>query len=305
MPAAERIVEISEAITHLSTRHEQLVVKRDSEAEISVPLNELATLILSGKRSTISQPLLSGIMRHGGSVVVCDNAYQPIGLMLPLNVHTLQTERIRAQCRSSLPRCKRLWQQIVKLKVLAQAGVLHRSTGNDAGLKHLATKVLSGDRTNIEGHAAQRYWPRVFSDPNFRRRREGGGANRLLNYGYAVLRAAVGRAICATGLHPSIGLHHRHRNNPWCLADDLMEPYRTVVDEAVVQWVENRGHDCPMNGETKTVLVSALTQRVQSGGETRTLFAWIERTASTLAQAYLEETDRIFYPEGLFSGHKK
>ena len=139
----------------------------------------------------------------------------------------------------------------------------------------------------------------LFDDLSFRRRREADDQNRLLNYGYAVLRAAVGRSVCGAGLHPSIGLHHHGRNNPWSLADDLMEPYRPLVDSAVVELVGIHGTDCPVDGQAKQSLVSVLTDRLSSEGESRSVFDWISRTASSLAQVFLGDADRLSFPRGL------
>jgi CRISPR-associated protein Cas1 len=303
MPAADKVVEISDSAVHLSVRHEQLVVRTESDTEVSVPLVETIALILSGRRATTTQPVLAGVMRNGGAILVCDNSYLPVGLMLPLGINSLQTERTLAQAQISVPRKKRLWQQIVKAKIIAQAAVLERTYGKDAGLRQLAKKVNSGDRSNVEGLAAQRYWPRLFNNVEFRRRREGGGPNKLLNYGYAVLRAAVGRSICAAGLHPSLGLHHHHRNNSWCLADDIMEPYRPIVDEIVVHWVDSHGYDCELTREAKSQLVGILTERLCSQGDSRTLIAWIEKTVASLVQAYLGKAGLILFPDGLFDGN--
>lgn len=300
MTTVDRIVELSESATYASVRYEQLVVRQRDGTETTVPLAELVALVLGGQQVVATQAALAGVLRHGGCVVVCEQGHLPVGLMLPLAAHGLQTERMIAQAKVSLPRRKRLWQQIVRAKISAQAAALRRVQNNDYGLALMANRVQSGDRTNLEASAAQRYWPKIFGDPDFRRHRDGGGANRLLNYGYAILRAAVARALCATGLHPSLGLHHHHRNNPWCLADDLMEPYRPLVDEIVARWIVDHGRDCPIDREAKSALVSVLYQRLTSSGESRTLLSWIERSASSLASAYLGQTDRIFFPEGLF-----
>lgn len=299
MPGAERVLDFSEAKAYLSLRHEQLVIRADEQAELTVPLAEIAAVILTSPRITATQPALAGIMRHGGSVIVCDDAHQPAGMMLPLNANTTQTQRMFAQMRASVPTGKRLWKQIVQEKVRAQAASLVAAGRGDGGLPALVARVRSGDPSNIEAQAAQRYWPMLFDDPNFRRRREIEDQNRLLNYGYAILRAAVGRAICAAGLHPSIGIHHHGRNNPWCLADDLMEPYRPLVDGAVVELVGLYGSDCPLDGTSKPCLVSVLTNRIDSDGESRSVFDWVTRTSASLAQVFLGEADQLFYPNGL------
>ncbi|MCC5831314.1 MAG: type II CRISPR-associated endonuclease Cas1 [Phycisphaeraceae bacterium] len=303
MPAAERILDFSDAQAHLSLRYEQLVISVDDRGEMTMPLAEIAAIILASPRVTATQPALAGVMRHGGSIIVCDDARQPAGMMLPLSGNSTQTRRMIAQVRASLPTCKRLWKQIVQAKIRSQAAALRAVDRNDGGLPALVSKVRSGDSTNVESWAAQRYWPLLFEDPTFRRRRDassGGDQNRLLNYGYAVLRAAVGRAICAAGLHPSVGVHHRGRSNPWCLSDDLMEPYRPLIDRAVVELVTEYGNDCPLDGQSKPRLVSVLTDRLTSDGDRRTVFDWITRTASSLARVFLGDEARLYFPDGLY-----
>lgn len=299
MPAAERVLDFSEAAARLSLRHEQLVVRTEDRENTTVPLAEIAAMILASPRLTATQPLLAGVMRHGGAVIVCDESLCPAGMMLPLNANATQTQRMLAQVRAPVPMGKRVWKQIVQYKIRSQAVALATAGRPDVGLFELAKRVRSGDPTNVEAHASQRYWPLIFDDPQFRRRRDASDQNRLLNYGYAVLRAAVGRAICAAGLHPSIGVHHHGRNNPWCLADDLMEPYRPLVDSAVVELVGQDGSDCPLDKSSKPRLVAVLTDRLTSQGESRSVFEWISRTASSLAHVFLGESDRVFYPGGL------
>ena len=299
MPGAERVLDFSQAKVFLSLRHEQLVIRIDEQPEVTVPLAEVAAVILTSPRITATQPALAGLMRHGGSVIVCDDSHQPAGMMLPLSANTTQTQRMIAQMRASVPTGKRIWKQIVQEKIRSQAATLMAADRGDGGLPALVGLVRSGDPTNVEGRAAQRYWPLLFDNPNFRRRRDADDQNRLLNYGYAILRAAVGRAICASGLHPSIGVHHHGRNNPWCLADDLMEPYRPLIDSAVVELVGLYGSDCPLDGTSKARLVSVMSERLASDGEQRTVFDWISRTSASLAQVFLGEATELFYPDGL------
>lgn len=177
--------------------------------------------------------------------------------------------------------------------------MVHR--GTDCGLFDLARTVRSGDPMNVEAQAAQRYWPMLFDDPDFLRRRFAPDQNRLLNYGYAVLRAAVGRAIVASGMHPSLGVHHHGRENPFCPADDLMEPYRPLIDDMVVRIVGEWGHDAPLDGHAKERLVGALHERLDHDGEWRTVFDWIARSAASLARILCREEsgERLFFPEGL------
>lgn len=300
MPGAERVLDFSIGRARLSVRYGQLIIKRDDFPEVSTPLEEVAVAVFASARLTLTQPVLSGLMRAGAAVVVCDDAMLPSGLMLPLNAHFAQTQRMIAQAAASRPLRKRLWQQIVRAKIRAQGANLRSIRGDDAGLGALAGQVRSGDPENVEARAAQHYWTRLFDDGDFRRRRDAPDQNRLLNYGYAVLRAAVGRAVCAAGLHPSLGVNHHHRNNPWCLADDLMEPYRALIDAAVVAIQGEYGPDIGLEPRVKQRLVTALHERLHHEGEERTVFDWIARSASSLARALMRQEQSVFFPEGLF-----
>jgi CRISPR-associated protein Cas1 len=294
------VLDIAERAAHLSVRHEQLIICPEEQEEASVPLAELAVVVLSHRAVTCSLAALSGLMRHGASLLVCDEAHLPCGLMLPMGINGEQTRRVLAQARAPVPLNKRLWKQIVRSKIRAQAAVLVEHRQTTAGLDELAMSVRSGDKENLEGQAAQRYWPILFSDGLFRRRFDAPDQNRLLNYGYAVLRAAVGRAICASGLHPSLGVHHHGRNNPWCLADDLMEPYRPLVDSEVARIVGEWGADIALGKDIKQRLIAVLHQRLKHKGENRTCLDWIGRTAASLARVYLHESARLLYPRELF-----
>jgi CRISPR-associated protein Cas1 len=299
VPGAERILDFSIGQARLSVRYDQLIIQRDDLPDVSTPLEEVAVAIFSSPRLSLTQSVLAGLMRAGAAVVVCDQAMLPSGLMLPLTAHFAQTQRMIAQATAPVPLKKRLWQQIVRAKVRAQAANLLSYRNDDGGLAALAATVRSGDPANVEAHAAQRYWVRLFGDGDFRRRRDAPDQNRLLNYGYAVLRAAVGRALCAAGLHPSLGVNHHHRNNPWCLADDLMEPYRPLIDAHVVAIEGEYGADIGLEPRIKERLVAALHERLDHDGEARTAFEWIERSASSLARAFLREERALFFPEGL------
>lgn len=293
----DRIIDLAEHPARLKVRYDNLVVERDGMPDATVPLKELAVLVISQPQVSLTHPVLSGMMREGGVVIVCDDQHLPAGMMLPINTHVVQTRRMAAQAAASLPTNKRLWQQIVKAKIKSQARVLKEFRGSDAGLIELASEVRSGDPTNVEAQASVRYWPLLFNDGDFRRRRDADDQNKLLNYGYTVMRAAVARAICAAGLHPSIGLHHHNQYNAFCLADDLLEPLRALVDRTVVRLVASRGRDAPLDRESRGELLGMLAIRVVQDGEERTLFDLLTRMAVSLAQIYTGETDRLLIPE--------
>lgn len=295
----DRIIDLSGSAAYLKVKNRQLVIERQEAEPVSVPLAEVAAIVAAHPQVKCSQPVLAELMGCGGSFIVCDGSNLPVGLMLPLQAHTLQAERIAAQSSAGLPLRKRLWKQIVSRKIRAQADLLESLRGNDFGLGALARAVRSGDPTNREAVASRRYWTALFDDPDFRRRFDAPDQNRMLNYGYAVLRAAMGRAICAAGLHPSLGLHHHHRNNAFCLADDLMEPYRPLIDAAVVDHLEEQDGATELDRSAKQALLEAVLGRYRADDEVRTLFDLCARTAVSLAKVLQGESDRLDYPKEL------
>lgn len=293
----DRILDFSHGKALLRVRHEQLVVQRDGEPDVTAPLEEVAAVVLAHPQVTTTQPVLSALMEKGGALVVCDAASMPCGMMLPLRGNMVQTERFAAQANAKLPLKKRLWQQVVKAKIRRQGDLLTTLHGEDWGLFEIAKTVRSGDPNNREAFAAQRYWSALFGEHGFRRKFDAPDQNRLLNYGYAVLRAVIGRAICAAGLHPSLGLHHHNRYNAFCLADDLMEPYRPLVDAVVVEEVGARGTDAPLDREGKQRLLRPILGRHRVDGESRLLFDLAARTAVSLSHSYINASPSLIYPK--------
>ena len=250
------IIDLTEEPARLSARLGQLVIQRREQKDVTLPLEDIAALLVGHKAVVYTHAALAGLAERGGVFVPCDDAHLPVGMMAPLRGHHLQSERMARQAAAPLPTRKRVWQQIVRAKIRAQGRLLLALRGDDRGLPGLAETVKSGDPSNVEAQAARRYWPILFDDKTFRRDRDETDQNRYLNYGYAVLRALVCRAVCGAGLHPALGLHHHNRYNAFPLADDLMEPFRPVVDGAVVRVVapaerwaavqrhaRGRGHD--------------------------------------------------------------
>lgn len=295
----ERIVDLSEEPARLSVRHKQMVIQRgegEDKEEITVPLSELVVLVVSHPAVRYTHGALSGLCAGGGVLVLCNEKRLPTGMLLPLEGHYAQAERFAAQAQAPLPVRKRLWRQIVSEKVKAQGRLLSSLGGRDEGLSTLAKKVRSGDPENVEAQASRRYWPALFGK-EFRRNPEAEDQNRLLNYGYAVLRAATARAVCAAGLHPSLGLHHHNRYDTFCLASDLMEPFRPLVDGAVAHLVQEAGPQAPLDKATKGALVSALLKRrFMLEGDSRTLFDVLARAASSLAAALEGRRQKLILP---------
>jgi CRISPR-associated protein Cas1 len=220
----------------------------------------------------------------------------PNGMLLPLAANGTQTERFAAQTRASKPTCKRLWQQVTRCKIDAQAAALEFVRGEDCGLRKLKAKVKSGDTTNVEAQAARRYWSRLFSARRFKRDFDAADENQFLNYGYAVVRAIVARAICASGLHPTIGLHHHNRYNAFCLADDLMEPLRPIVDVATYQLISREGAIDALLPSHKRQLIEAIAAKQHFGKEERSVFDIASRMSASLSQVFAGERVTLELP---------
>lgn len=290
----DRLLDFSETPASLSTENGLLVIRIPERPVYTVPIADIGAVVVSHRQVVFTQNLVAALAREGAPLICCDERHHPAAMLMPLDNHFTQAERFQAQAAASVPLKKRLWKEIVRLKIVMQGRALARLDGEDAGILPLAAKVRSGDPDNLESVAAQRYWPRVFGDPRFRRGDGEDPRNAMLNYGYAVVRAAVARAVCASGLHPSLGVNHRNRYNAFCLADDLMEPFRPLVDERVVLLC--RGMACGDWGvtkETKPALLGCLTARCLVGGERRTLFDIASRWAQNLASVYLGQRQEI------------
>lgn len=294
-----KTIEVATPGARLSVRHRQLLIERPEQPPIARPIEELGILILDNPQITLSQPVLVELLQAGATLMVTDKSHLPLGLLLPLTAHHAPTERHHAQLAASTPLKKRLWQTIVAAKLRQQARLLAVITGNDFGLAALARRVRSGDPDNLEAQAAQRYWLALMGT-GFRRNREQPGINAALNYGYAILRATIARAIVAAGLLPSIGLFHHNRANPFCLADDLLEPFRPLVDQRVHAWqATTPAADAPLDQPTKASLLSLLNEIITIGGRNLPLALAIESSAATLAQSFLEKTPRLLLPDSL------
>jgi CRISPR-associated protein Cas1 len=294
----ERFLDLSENPAYVRARGALLVIHAGAEQgmETTIPMAEIAAVVASHPAVTLTLASLARLAEAGVPVIVCDEQRMPVAMMLPMEGHSTQSERFGQQVIASLPLRKRLWRDIVRAKVRAQARLLSRLRGDDAGLGILAGKVLSGDSGGIEAQAARRYWPLLFGE-GFVRKREGEDQNRFLNYGYAVLRAAVSRSLCASGLHPSLGLQHHNRYDAFRLADDMMEPLRPLVDEAVAGLVEKVGPSAPLDSTTKPALLAILSRRVQSGRESRLLPDALNRYASSLAAIFSGQRSVLLIPE--------
>lgn len=293
-----KTIEFSTPGTRLSVKHRQLVVERPEEPKATLPIEDLGVVIVDDIRATYTQAVFVELLAAGATVLVTGRDHLPAGMMLPLDAHHAQTERHRAQTEASEPTRKRAWQAIVRAKIAQQAAVLVHFTGHHGGLAPMVRRVRSGDPDNIEAQAAQRYWPRLFGK-GFRRDRDAEGENALLNYGYAVVRAALARAIVAAGLIPSLGVHHRHRANPFCLADDLFEPYRPYVDWRVRRMADDGAAPDLSERETRAALLSLLNETILVGGRREPLLLALHTSAASLCRTLTGGDRTLSLPDGL------
>lgn len=298
---------------YLSLRLKQLVIKvPEDDGDMSdfddtgsyrsvvktVPIEDVGIVILDNRQITVTQGLLEELIDNNCAVITCGSNHLPVGLMLPLYGNTVQNERFRRQIDSSLPLKKQLWQQTIQSKIANQACVLKYVTGEEHGnMRKWAMSVKSGDAGNMEARAAAYYWKTVFPDKdNFIRGRDEAEPNNLLNYGYAVLRAIIARALVASGLLPTLGIHHHNRYNAYCLADDIMEPYRPYVDRLVYDI--SRESECgELTKEIKTKLLSIPVIDVYINGKHSPLMVAASTTAASLARCFNGEARKIIYPE--------
>lgn len=280
---------------HLSVRLSQLVItNKDTGEIINRPIEDTAVLMLEHPQLTYTHALMQELMAHNVAVVFCGADYHPAGLVMPLSGNVLQHHRFRNQIEASLPLTKQLWQQTVKAKILNQAGMLDRLGKHGQPLKQMASDVKSGDSENHEARAAKAYWSQLFLD-EFRREREGNWPNAALNYGYAVLRAATARAIVAAGLLPTLGIHHSNKYNAFCLADDLMEPYRPFIDLEVVDLMQQGIEE--LDKRAKTQLIGAVLADVKQDGKKGPMMTALHRTAQSLVGCFEKEGRKLSYPE--------
>jgi CRISPR-associated protein Cas1 len=278
--------------------HRQLVIERPGEEKRTLPCEDVGVLVVDHPQTSYTHSVFTTLLEQGAAVVLCGPNHLPAGVMLPLDAHTTQTERHRAQAEASAVVKNRAWQLLVAAKLRQQAAVLSSCTDGDAGLTEIARRVRSGDPDNLEAMAAQRYWPRLFGR-DFRRLRDGPPPNNLLNYGYAILRAAVARAISAAGLIPTLGVHHRNRGNPFCLADDLLEPYRPYVDWRVKRMIGETRPTKELDRPAKAALLSLFNETVLVGGRRSPLLLAFHASAASLCRMLTEGGKDLILPEGL------
>jgi CRISPR-associated protein Cas1 len=288
-----RIIEIAEDGRHLSADRGFLVVSTNGAEIGRVPLDDILAVVASAHGLTYTNNLVVRLAEIGAALVACGANHMPVAWLWPTDGHHVQAGRMRAQIDAALPLRKRLWRDIVRAKILAQGAALAACGAPSDGFLLLARAVRPGDPDNVEARAARRYWPAVFG-ADFRRDAAGPPPNGLLNYGYAVLRAATARAVAGAGLHPSLGLHHANAGNAFCLVDDLMEPFRPAVDIAVAELARDGRTAVEM--ATKRVLAAVPAGDLRTRRGKTPLATCIERLAQSLAAALAGETDALDLP---------
>jgi len=275
---------------------EQLVVDNKETGETrTLPVEDLGFVVLEHPQITFSQGIMRLFLQHNVAVVFCNERYLPTGLLLNLDGHNLQTSRFRSQLEASVPLKKNLWMQTIQYKLKNQAAILFQEGKDGAALLQKARQVRSGDLTNEEAKGAAMYWIRLFGK-DFRRERFGDNPNGLLNYGYAILRAGVARALAGSGLHPTLGIFHRNQYNTYCLADDMMEPYRPFVDRLVLDWLAEHGDEAEVDAAAKAHLLGVLTMDTVVGKRQRPLMLALSETTSSLAACLEGERKQLKFP---------
>ena len=279
--------------------NEMLTESFKKGSERTIPIEDIGVVVLDNRRITITSSVLEALLENNAAVITCDQRSMPVGLLLPLCGNTTQNERFRDQLDASVPLKKQLWQQTVRQKIQNQAYVLAQVTGKEEKAMNVwADNIRSGDPDNIEARAAAYYWRYLFPDiPTFVRGREGEPPNNLLNYGYAILRAVIARALVGSGLLPTLGIHHHNRYNAYCLADDIMEPYRPYVDQLVIEIIRKVDNYTLLTKEIKMELLGIPMLDVVIAGKRSPLMIAAQQTTASLYKCFSGELRRISYPE--------
>ena len=268
------------------------------EQIITIPIEDVGVIVIEHPQITLTHLLLSALLENNVAVITCDSRHMPSGLLLPLEGNTTQQERFRHQINASEPLRKQLWQQTVRQKILNQAAVLKQQGGKTENMRYWAEQVKSGDTENHEGRAAAYYWGELFdSSLDFRRDRDGSAPNNLLNYGYAILRATVARSLVASGMLPTLGIHHHNRYNAYCLADDMMEPYRPYVDQLVLEIIKEDEIPEELTKVHKAKLLQIPVLDVVINDRRSPLMLATQQTAASLAKCFQGELRRVEFPE--------
>lgn len=283
---------------YLKLKDKQLKVidPETKEEKGSVPIEDIGLVMLDHYQITLSHQLIQELMKNNVILISCDERHLPLAGMLPFSGNTLFSERVKTQIEASEPLKKQLWKQTIECKILNQLKVLEQLGKYATPMYEYLKNVKSGDTTNMEGIAAQHYWKHLI-DSDFLRDRFGDGPNPFFNFGYGVLLSIIARALVDTGLLLVLGIFHRNKYNPYCLASDIMEPYRPIVDLLVMKWLQLHPEKQSLDKESKTFLLQIATQDVNIEKLVRPLMVGVKMTASSLLKCYTGEKRQISYPE--------
>ena len=293
---------------YLSLSSRQLVIRKsESQKEgaqgeniCTRAIEDIGVIVIDHPQITLTSALIAALLDNNVALITCDSHHMPTGLLLPLSGNTIQSERFQAQVSASLPLKKQLWQQTVKQKIANQSTILRQFTSAETGcMDKWSNDVRSGDADNLEGRAAAYYWKNLFAQEidHFKRGREEAAPNHLLNYGYAILRAIIARALVSSGLLPTLGIHHHNRYNAYCLADDIMEPYRPYVDAHVLVLLRQKGFQEELTQEDKAYLLQIPTLDVCVEGKRSPLLVAASLTTASVAKCFTGELRKISYPK--------
>lgn len=277
--------------------HAKNVTEEFRQSARTIPIEDVGVVVLDNKQITITSGLMAALLDNNCAIITCNDQHLPIGLELPLMGNSIQNERFRQQLDASEPLKKQMWQQTIVSKIMGQAHVLEEVEVENANMRAWAKDVRSGDTENMEARAAAYYWRNVFHDPYFIRGQEGDPPNNLLNYGYAIVRAMMARSLVAAGLLPTLGIHHHNRYNAYCLADDIMEPYRPLVDQMVISMMNRYQDISEITTEMKRDLLSLSTADVNIDGHRSPMMIAMQTTANSVQKCFAGEARKIIYPD--------
>lgn len=287
---------------YLSLRLKQLVVEQPQSDQLesvrhTIPVEDIGVVIMENPQITVTQSLIAALLDNNCAIITCDQHHLPAGLLLPLDNHNLQSERFREQINASEPLRKQMWQQTIVSKITSQTYVLKQQNIEYRNMLMWAKSVRSGDTDNLEGRAAAYYWRNIFGDTDFVRGQFGDMPNGLLNYGYSIVRAMMARALVAAGLLPTLGIHHHSRYDAYCLADDIMEPYRAYVDLQVLDMWNRYGDVAELSPVLKKELLSLSTADVLIEGHRSPMMIAMQTTANSVQRCFSGESRKIIYPD--------
>ena len=283
---------------YISTSNQQLLFHNKDNGEIvTIALEDIGLIIIENHQITISAAIMSYCSMNGITVLFCDHKHMPASITLNLNGNNRQTKIINSQLEAKKPLKKQIWKKVIEHKITNQSLLLKKHNKKWKMVINYSKEVLSDDSTNREGVAAQKYWSQIMPTVRFRRDYEGSYPNNYLNYGYAILRAATARALTSSGLLPIVGIHHKNQYNPYCLADDIMEPYRPFIDEMVIGIIKNNPEEVELTRNIKAEICKSLTCDTEFSNYQRPMLMAIQETTASLANSFLENSNMIRYPK--------